>query len=314
VKAGATIKLDTTLSEPSNERGGHSSDLRLAVSNGLTLVRAILDEDVYTPGRWNAGYTDALVYAILTGKIDAARMFIERLDALDSSMSDVGSMSTSARHGILGFALVAASGSGRAEILELLLSRNIDIDAREHSAPYNTPLQAACMQGSVDNVEVLLQHGASVNVVGGDFGSALQTACLKGSPHIVRMLLTAGADVNVRGGGYETALQAACYQGSEEVVQMLLTSGADVNVQGGEYGAALQAASYWGYTRLVEMLLRAGANVNTLGGEFGCAMEAAIKSECWSTVDQLLRGGADKSVLSQESRWALGEKRQEGIL
>jgi ankyrin repeat protein len=60
------------------------------------------------------------------------------------------------------------------------------------------------------------------------------------------MLLDKGADVNTLGGDYSNVLRAASYRGHEKVVEMLLAKGADVNAQGGKYGNALQAASEGG--------------------------------------------------------------------
>jgi ankyrin repeat protein len=92
-------------------------------------------------------------------------------------------------------------------------------------------------------VRLLLEKGADVNLVGGEFGTALGAAAFGNKPAIVRLLLEKGADVNTVGGYYGTALAAAAHRGHEAIVRLLLEKGADVNIVGGEYGCALGAAA-----------------------------------------------------------------------
>lgn len=58
----------------------------------------------------------------------------------------------------------------------------------------------------------------------------------------MEILLEHGADVNIRGGKYETALQAAARHGHLENVRFLLEHGADLAIEGGKYGSAMNAA------------------------------------------------------------------------
>ena len=48
------------------------------------------------------------------------------------------------------------------------------------------------------------------------------------SPEIVKLLLEKGADVNAIGGEYENALQAALYHGNTAIVNLLLEKGANL--------------------------------------------------------------------------------------
>ena len=60
---------------------------------------------------------------------------------------------------------------------------------------------------------------------------------------LVEILLDHGADVNVQGGRYGNALQAAIAgHAACEAIQLLLGHGANVNAEGGAFGTALQAA------------------------------------------------------------------------
>lgn len=62
---------------------------------------------------------------------------------------------------------------------------------------------------------------------------------------LVKFLLEKGADVNALGGQWGTPLQgaAASDKPDKEIINLLLEAGADVNAQGGHYGNVLQAAA-----------------------------------------------------------------------
>lgn len=92
-------------------------------------------------------------------------------------------------------------------------------------------------------IELLLDHGANVNHVGGNYGTALQVASEAGFESTILLLLSRGADPNVPVRGFHgTGLQAASYRGFRKIVEILLEHGADVDVQGGARGNAARAA------------------------------------------------------------------------
>ena len=136
-------------------------------------------------------------------------------------------------------------------------------------------LTVAAWAGLTEIVQLLLEHGADINVRDDSDSTALQET--SSSPHagveMVQLLVERGADVNAQGGLYGTALQAACYSGSEKVVQLLLEKGADVNIQRGFYGTALQAACLSGFEKAVQLLLEKEADVNIQGGQYYTAFK-----------------------------------------
>lgn len=66
--------------------------------------------------------------------------------------------------------LVAASRGGHGEIVELLLSKDADVNAQ---GEYGNALQAALQEGHAEIVRLLLSKGANVNAQGGGHGNAL---------------------------------------------------------------------------------------------------------------------------------------------
>ena len=82
------------------------------------------------------------------------------------------------------------------------------------------------LHGHREIVELLLSKNADVNAQGGHFGNALQAASYQGHREIVELLLSKNADVNAQGGFYGNALQAASRQGHREIVELLRSRGA----------------------------------------------------------------------------------------
>ena len=101
---------------------------------------------------------------------------------------------------------------------------NVDITSTLKSG--GTMLSWAAAEGHLKVVELLVSHGADVNVQGELYGNALQAASAKGHEKVVEMLVSHGADVNAQGGLYNNALQAASSEGRKKVVEMLVSYGA----------------------------------------------------------------------------------------
>jgi hypothetical protein len=106
----------------------------------------------------------------------------------------------------------------------------------------------------------------------------LETASYYQCNEVVELLLDHGADVNMQGGLFANALQAACAHRAlsfaerskgkivrESIVQCLVERGANVTLLGGIYGTALHAAAFAGYKSTVLVLLHLGANPHIQG-------------------------------------------------
>lgn len=102
-------------------------------------------------------------------------------------------------------------------------------------------------------MQLVLDKGADVNALGGEYGSTLQAASYSDHESVVQLLLDKGVDVNASGGHYGSALQAALCYDHKSVGQLLLEKGADVNASGGKYpyGSGLDIASSRGYEVVV---------------------------------------------------------------
>jgi ankyrin repeat protein len=187
--------------------------------------------------------------------------------------------------------LHAAAMNGQYRIVELLISRGMDVN--ECSGKYGNPLQSACVAryvGNISIVRLLLERGAQVNARGGAFFTALQAASFTSQdPSIVHLLLLNGADVNIQGGLIGSALAAAACHGDKEVVQMLLEAGANVNAEGGNRGSPIQAACSKNHPEILRMLLLHGANVNLNGQKQGIPIQIAAAKGNVDMVELLLK-------------------------
>jgi ankyrin repeat protein len=90
-----------------------------------------------------------------------------------------------------------------------------------------TPLLHAAKSGHSNIVRVLVEHGATVNEVGGSFAeSALHWAALMGHVDTVKTLLALTADVNLRSRVARSPLHMACQSARADVIDLLLAAGA----------------------------------------------------------------------------------------
>ncbi|MCJ1250975.1 hypothetical protein MMC30_008205 [Trapelia coarctata] len=113
--------------------------------------------------------------------------------------------------------LQAASERGHEAVVELLLDKGADINAR--GGRYGNALQAASVGGREQVAKLLFDRGA-------DRRRRQRAASVCGYKQVVKLLLDRGADVNMQGGCYGNALQAASKRDHGQVVGLLLDRGA----------------------------------------------------------------------------------------
>ncbi|KAJ7028077.1 hypothetical protein C8F04DRAFT_1399130 [Mycena alexandri] len=190
--------------------------------------------------------------------------------------------------------IIVASNYGHLQMTQLLVEHGANINVG--SKYCGTPLHCASYNGHQTIVQLLIEHGANLNVQGGVYDSALQAASYRGHENIVQLLIEHGANVNVQGGAYNSTLQAASVRRHKTIAQLLIEHGANVNAQGGAYNSALQAASLEGHENIVQLLIEHGANVNVQGGYLGSALQAASVSGHINIVQLLIEQGANVNV------------------
>ena len=169
------------------------------------------------------------------------------------------------------------------------------------------PTQAAAFGGNDDLIDLLIEHGAGIDINNGKYGNALQAAAVKARQKFVLRLLELQVEVNANSGKYGTALQAAASANDTDTITLLRQHDANPQIEGGLYGNALNAAArranldvlnyllepalpsdmldgallqavFFRRDEAVKVLLKKGANVETRDEELGSPSELLRKS------------------------------------
>ena len=223
--------------------------------------------------------------------------------------------------------LYYAVKSGLYKVIEELLKHGADANARTSLG--DTPICVACKEKSynflrqskrladdlVEMLQLLLTHGAEINVKGTGYIPLLE-ACRWKHPAYVQSLLEHGAEVNaITPTGRVSSLMLACGQGCMGSVMLLLEYGAEVSAIDDEGRPALMYACR-GYDRpylsCIKALLRHGADIDHRDSQGRSALMSVITrihqaGEAVPTVEAqvtlaLLEHGADLTVADNEGR------------
>lgn len=118
-------------------------------------------------------------------------------------------------------------------------------------------------EGSLNNVKQDLKLGADVNFLDPKKGkTALMNAAEGGFLKIAEMLLSHGAKVDIKDRYGQTALYLACGNGRSRVARLLLEHGANVDLPNKEGFTPLRIAAQSGYPGTVRLLRKYGADPN----------------------------------------------------
>lgn len=130
----------------------------------------------------------------------------------------------------------------RTGVAALLLANGADVNARnnpqaswfspEKNALGETPLTLALQSYEhKEMLELLLTHGADVNVMLSDGDTPLHRAITRDLPDDVELLLANGADPNAKGINWQSPVSFAVLQKRTRILEILLDYGADPNVK-----------------------------------------------------------------------------------
>jgi ankyrin repeat protein len=221
-----------------------------------------------------------------------------------------------------------ADRTGAAELIEMVLKNNPDVDAIDTLG--KTALMLACSKKHSKAVRALLAGGASVNLSrpeGTMSGATDKTTALmyavEGTNYssdqvrlmkdpIVPLLLARNADPNAENPANETALTLAARRNSPRDIEYLVQAGARVNQV--DYGGKtpMHHLARWkeddrpGTADAIRLLSQHDANPDAQDNN-GCSplIIAARESNCQEVVRALLEAAADRTLVDGEGKTAL---------
>jgi ankyrin repeat protein len=235
--------------------GGHQSVVEILLGAGA---------DVNAQG---GEYGNALQAAAVYGKSS------EIVQMLLDAGADVN-----AQGGRYGNALQAAAYAEGSEIVQMLLNAGVDVNAQ--GGEYGNALQAAAAYGkSSEIVQMLLDAGADVNAQGGIYGSSLLAAVYLGHVNQVQILLDAGASALLANELDQTPLHIAASKNRLNLLRRFPQLLSPINNRDKLSQTPIHLAICLGHVDFVTNLLRFGADPSLLDGYGKNTLDWAVGNE-----------------------------------
>lgn len=145
------------------------------------------------------------------------------------------------------------------EVLEMLNQMNVAVGI-QNLAWYS-------QQGDLSKTELLLIAGVNPNEVMLNSKKQkvfiFQNACIAGHIPVIEMLLKHGANINIQDDSGKTALHEAIENNKTEVAKTLIKNGADLNIMTNSKVNALYIAEQKKNAEIIDLLKKAGAHQMT---------------------------------------------------
>lgn len=144
--------------------------------------------------------------------------------------------------------LFTAAGSDDAGTLASLIETGVDPNTVSQFG--STPLHNSCIAGCVNATRILLTSGADPNQrytyhspVDGRIEHGIVALMKATNNEVVELMIEHGADVNIRDANGSTPLMYAAKRGNHRIVEILLAAGADSSAKNDEGVTALELAT-----------------------------------------------------------------------
>lgn len=231
--------------------------IRTALFGTVSQLSAALDAGL-DPNRKTAGGTTLLMMA--APDAEKVRLLLARgADAKSRAASGCDALT------------IAAAARGTSQSLEALLAAGAQPQPPAAVHARNSPLLFASMTGDLENLKLLLEHGAQAS------GAALSAALTFGDSDVAAALIAAGASAQ----GTETSginlLHWAAITDRPAVIPLLVHAGVPLNaIDENGYTPLMYAATIdFGDTAVLKALLAAGADRKIPNGEGRTPLEQA---------------------------------------
>lgn len=183
-----------------------------------------------------------------------------------------------------------AASKGRIPEVLRLIKAGTPLDGSDEIA---RPLLSAVIAGHMNVIEMLVKHGASLDVKGKDEATCLGIAVSWGQEAVLRFLLKQGADIEeICDNRGRTPISVAAAFGHLSLVQLLLKLGAKIEWKDWDKMTPLLRAVRGGHRTVVEHLVQHGANIECVDETGTTPLNAAVKCGNREIAQFLLDRGA----------------------
>ena len=196
-----------------------------------------------------------------------------------------------------GTALIPAAERGHVEIVNELLTRtHVDVN-HVNNLGWTALLEAIVLSNGGERhqriVQLLVDHGANINIADKDGVTSLKHAQARGFKEIERILLRTTGAGDAVAKERDAKLIAAAKQGNVAAVKELLSQGASVHARDDKGVTALIAAAYRNDLAIADLLIRAGADVNVQDNTKQSAYLIPTADGYLELLKRTLQAGAD---------------------
>jgi ankyrin repeat protein len=196
-----------------------------------------------------------------------------------------------------------AATAGRVDIIEFLLQRGADIEAR--TAGGQTPLFQTVPLASAEAFDCLLRKGAVLGARDNSGRSILQFALFWQRPAMANLILARGFAIEAEGPAAEEMLGEAANAGLATVVDTLLSRNVPMSIALRNGTTLLHSAARGGLVEFAQRVIKAGAAIDARDQHGLTPLHVAAFHGRDDMVALLLANGADLSRRGYDGRSAL---------
>ncbi|KAM7003190.1 ankyrin repeat and SOCS box protein 15 isoform 1-T2 [Tautogolabrus adspersus] len=198
------------------------------------------------------------------------------------------------------------------QVLEMVLYASLSLNLEEKTSEGDTFLALAVKDGLVENVNLLLKHGASPHTTNNMNESPLILAVRAGSHQMVSCLIAGGARVEQVCLKKWTAMHEASRAGCVHVVELLLQNGGQVSETDQHGVTPLGIAAEYSHPEVLELLIKHGADVNAQAPNGDSVLYDAAGSGNPECIEILLQHGANPNIRNLSSQLPIHHAAYEG--
>ncbi|XP_047997766.1 ankyrin-1-like isoform X1 [Leguminivora glycinivorella] len=178
------------------------------------------------------------------------------------------------------------------------------LDSAEDIANYGstesvTPLHVASTQGRVEVIQLLIDHGAMIDVQDFDGDTPLHDAALALKLKSVTALLHAGADPAIKNETGYTPFHLACFKGGFDIIKAMIPFVDDINEVTANGDTPLITAFNGNNESIIQFLLDNGADPHIKNNDGFLALDVALNHGC-DEIFNLLLGVINKEEINKD--------------